>query len=397
MQNLTKSQSIKVVMALMVGYSCVYMDKNMISTAVIPIATQFKLAPTQTGLIMSAFFLGYSLMQIPGGWLADKIGAKKVLMISLGLISLFSFLFGMVSMLMLFMLIRFFAGVGHGGYPASCSKSVAKNFRKEDRTLIQSLILSTSGIGGILAFAIGSNIIAINWRYAYLFLGTLFFIALVLVACFVPADTLAKQAQEEHITYTSRSFKSIITDKNVVILFVTMLFLNITFYGSMSWLPTYLTQTYHLNIQSAGYILTANSLAQVFGTIVTGYLLTKYFLGKEKSYILGIAIVMAVLIIGLITINNLIISAILVVLIGTLSVASFCTVFTWPHKLFHEEQIGSVIGIVNTGGTLGGFIAPMLLGALIELNDGSFTLAFGFLAVAIVAAGILAGFVQNHK
>lgn len=397
MQNLTKSQSIKVVIALMVGYSCVYMDKNMISTAVIPIATQFKLAPTQTGLIMSAFFLGYSLMQIPGGWLADKIGAKKVLMISLGLISLFSFLFGMVSMLMLFMLIRFFAGVGHGGYPASCSKSVAKNFRKEDRTLVQSLILSTSGIGGILAFAIGSNIIAVNWRYAYIFLGTLFFIALVLVALFVPSDAVLKQDKDERINYSSRSFKSIITDKNVVILFITMLFLNITFYGSMSWLPTYLTQTYHLSIQSTGYILTANSIAQVIGTILTGYLLSKYFVGKEKSYVLALAIVMAVLIIGLITINNVVIGAILVTLIGTLAIATFCTIFTWPHKLFDEEQIGSVIGIVNTGGTLGGFVAPMLLGALIEVDHGAFTLAFGFLAIAIVAAGILAGFVQNNE
>ncbi|WP_411835292.1 hypothetical protein [Peribacillus frigoritolerans] len=52
--------------ALMAGYSMIYMDKNMISTAIIPIAEQFHLTTSQTGLIMSLFFLGYSLMQIPG-------------------------------------------------------------------------------------------------------------------------------------------------------------------------------------------------------------------------------------------------------------------------------------------------------------------------------------------
>lgn len=395
MQNLTKSQSIKVVIALMVGYSCVYMDKNMISTAVIPIAKQFNLAPTQTGLIMSAFFLGYSLMQIPGGWLADKIGAKKVLMLSLGLISLFSYLFGMVSMLMLFMCIRFCAGVGHGGYPPSCSKSVAKCFSKDRRTLIQSLILSTSGIGGILAFAVGSNIIAINWRYAYVFLGTLFLIAFILVALFIPKDAISKC--DPNGISNNISFKNIITDKNVVILFIAMLFLNITFYGSMSWLPTYLTKTYNLSIQTAGYILTANAIAQVAGTILTGFLLTKFFVGKEKVYVLTLACMIGIMLVALVLIKNVALGAVLVTLIGMLAISTFCTIFTWPHKLFAEDSIGSIIGIVNTGGTFGGFLAPMLLGALIEAGQGSFTLAFSFLAFAIIVSGILACFVKNDK
>ena len=237
-KELSKGASIKLVIALMAGYSMVYMDKNMISTAIIPIAKQLDFAPSQTGMIMSMFFLGYSLMQIPGGWLADKIGAKKVLMISLGMISLFSFLFGTVSSLMLFFCIRFFAGIGHGGYPPSCSKSVAENFPQEKRTLVQSCILSTSGIGGILAFTLGANLIANNWRYAYLALGSLFLLALVLVALFVPkTEPVAKEAKVK----SSVSFKEMILNKDVIILFIAMLFLNITYYGSMSWLPSYLT------------------------------------------------------------------------------------------------------------------------------------------------------------
>lgn len=72
-----KGKSTVLILTLMFGYSMVYMDKNMISTAIIPIAAKFSLDTGQTGLIMSFFFLGYSLMQIPGGWLADKIGSKK--------------------------------------------------------------------------------------------------------------------------------------------------------------------------------------------------------------------------------------------------------------------------------------------------------------------------------
>lgn len=44
----------------------------------------------------------------------------------------------------------------------------------------------------------------------------------------------------------------------------------------------------------------------------------------------------------------------------------FTTLFTCPHKLFASKQIGSSIGIINTGGTLGGFLAPLILGFIIK-------------------------------
>ncbi|MEV3164205.1 MFS transporter [Paenibacillus larvae] len=176
------------IFALMAGYSMVYMDKNLVSTAIIPLADEFNLTNSQTGLIMSLFFLGYSIMQIPSGWLADKFGAKKVLMTSLSLISLFSFFFGMGVSLIAFVMIRFFAGVGHAGYPPSCSKTIADHFPKEKRTFVQSLILSTSGIGGILAYTLGAQLIASNWKVGYFVLGMLFAVAMLCVFLFVPND-----------------------------------------------------------------------------------------------------------------------------------------------------------------------------------------------------------------
>lgn len=87
--NTTQKNTIGIVLSLMVGYSIIYMDKSMISTAIIPISSEFNLDSAQTGRIMSFFFLGYSLMQIPSGWIADKIGAKKVLMLSMILVAIF--------------------------------------------------------------------------------------------------------------------------------------------------------------------------------------------------------------------------------------------------------------------------------------------------------------------
>lgn len=386
-----KSQTGTIV-ALMFGYSMVYMDKNMVSTAIIPIAKQLNLTASKTGLIMSAFFLGYSLMQIPGGWLADKIGPKKVLMLSLGIISLFSYAFGMVSSLMLFMCIRFFAGVGHGGYPPSCTKTVALNFPQKKRTSVQSLILSTSGIGGILAFTIGANIIAVNWRYAYLVLGTLFLIAALLVWRFIPDTEFVaseKVEQREKI-----NLKQVITDRNVLILFLSMFLINLMLYGIMSWNPTYMQTKFNLSMSTLGTVLTLNSIFTMLATMFSGVLLTKLFLGKEKLFLLGATVICAGLIIGFVNAPSLPIAMILLFLSSMVSYASFTAIFTWPHKIMSESVIGSAIGVINTGGTLGGFFAPMVIGGIVEAANGSFTGAFIFIAIASLLSGIFAQFVK---
>lgn len=385
--------SVGLIFTLMAGYSMIYMDKSMISTAVLPITKDFNLDAGQTGMIMSFFFLGYSLMQIPGGWLADKIGAKKVLMLSLAIISLFSFAFGTVSRLLLFLVIRFLAGIGHGGYPPSCSKSIADNFPQERRTFIQSLILSTSGIGGILAFTLGANLINANWRYAYLALGTLFAVALILVVFFVPNQVPSQAASHK----SSLGFTQVITNRNVLVLCLAMLLLNFLLYGNMSWLPSFLAQKFTLNIQTIGYLLAVNAIFQTLATMFAGILLSKLFLGKERVFIIGATVISALLIIAFVISNHLILSMIFLILVSIVSVAAFTAIFTWPHKIMDPSSIGSSIGVINTGGTLGGFLAPMILGQLIKAANGSFTVAFGFMAVASLLCGVTIIGVKKEK
>ena len=56
------------------------------------------------------------------------------------------------------------------------------------------------------------------------------------------------------------------------------------------------------------------------------------------------------------------------------------TVIALPTKVLHESQIGTGIGMVNLGGQIAGFIAPMVMGFLVSAS-GSFDTAFGFLIV----------------
>lgn len=54
-----------------------YLDRMVMSVAIPYIGMEFSLTPVEMGFVMSAFFAGYALCQIPGGILADKFGDRK--------------------------------------------------------------------------------------------------------------------------------------------------------------------------------------------------------------------------------------------------------------------------------------------------------------------------------
>jgi nitrate/nitrite transporter NarK len=68
----------------------------------------------------------------------------------------------------------------------------------------------------------------------------------------------------------------------------------------------------------------------------------------------------------------------------------FATIFALPHKVFSKNNIGLAIGVINLGGMIGAFLAPMVMGYLIETFNGSFTSAFVYLIICAVLTIIAA-------
>lgn len=394
----SKRREIGMILSLMAGYSMVYMDKLMVSTAILPMREELGFSTSQAGLIMSFFFLGNSILQIPGGWLTDKIGSKKTLILSTTLMAIFALAFGSVSSLILFMAIRFSAGIGHCGYPPGCSKAVSDNFPKERRTMVQAMLLSTSGIGGLLAATLGTSLINLNWRYGYYMLAGLFLLSCLLICIFVPEREVntSSEATEEVVKIR---FKEVITNRNVLVLSFIMMLLNFIGHGSMAWLPTYLSNKFSVDLKTIGTVLGINAIFTMFATMIAGVLLSKLFLGKEKLFIALSALLVAVLYAAFPFLNSLVIVALCNILISVLFIGPFIAVFTWPHKMMPPEIIGTAIGIINTGGMIGGFLGPMVLGELIDFSEGSFVIVYLLLSFVTVlcALAVLGVKVPNNQ
>src|SRR3954449_11868301 len=117
MQNgLVKNNKRHMILGLLFLAWCLsYLDRMAMNVGIVEIAKDFNLSPSALGVVLSSFFAGYALMQVPGGWLADKYGSRKIVVVSIIFWSIFTVLTGFAGSLISMIMIRFLFGIGEGG------------------------------------------------------------------------------------------------------------------------------------------------------------------------------------------------------------------------------------------------------------------------------------------
>jgi len=381
-----KSRSLMIFL-LFVGYAVVYIDKTVIGFALLPIEKEFNLKPEQLGYITGVFFLAYSLFQIPAGWLNDRVGFKKVLILSLFMLGGFALCFGLLGFgFGLLVAFRFLAGVGHSGYPTSCAKAVVANFPLEQRTFAQSILLSSAGLamtaGPLIAVY---SLDSLGWRGSFSMLGILAFVIAICIVIFVPKSP---QALTPKPASASGCYRALLRNPIVLLLFVSIFCINIPSYGLMAWLPKYLVQQRGMSLDISGLVVATGGLGIWISSLVTGWLVGRYMQGKEPKVVFFSSMLSALCIWMVYTTTSALTAGLFLFLGYIFLMASFVTVFTLPMKRLPADVMGAAMGIINTGGTLGGFVAPIAMGYLITVTQSYFS-TFIFLALAMVVSGLV--------
>lgn len=377
------SKRLQMIGLLLFGYTIVFIDKTVIGFALLPIEKEFNLSPQQLGYITGIFFLTYSCFQIPAGWLNDRFGYKKILVTSLLLLGLFAVCFGLLGVsLGLLLLFRALAGMGHAGYPASCAKAVVSNFKPAQRTFAQSILLSSAG----LAMTIGPVLAvwALNhfgWHHSFVTLGLIACLVALLIVVIIPGQNISRA------NLMAVKQPSVFKNKTLLLLFASVFCVNIPNYGMMAWLPKFLVQNLNMPVSVSGYIIAFGGFGIWLSSLITGWLVGKYFEGKEVRVIMSCAAIGAACILAIFYMTSPL-SAALFLFVGQVCLmATFVTVYTLPMKRLPDNTMGSAMGFINTGGTLGGFVSPVIIGYLVNAT-GSFHSAFIFLSVAMLCAGL---------
>ena len=136
-----------------------YFQRVNISIAGDSIMKDFHLTQTQMGTVFSAFGLGYTLFQVPGGMLADRFGPRRVLGCAMATWCIFTFLSGMIggislltglSVLNALIALRFIFGIFQAPMFPTSTRTVTNWFPISERARANGLAFSGVSIGSFL-------------------------------------------------------------------------------------------------------------------------------------------------------------------------------------------------------------------------------------------------------
>jgi len=387
-----------------------YLDRMVMTVAIPYIAKDFSLSPVEVGAVMSAFFFGYALFQIPGGLLADRFGPRRMATTGIAWWTGFTVLTGFMSSLSPMLLIRALFGVGEGVFPASSWRMIANWFPVKERSTANGIMMSSNFFGPAIAPLFVVAIMgAWGWRSVFYSLcvpGLIIIFLLYKYATNTPeemknispeelAEIRDQGASVQAGPARTVSFGRILRAPIAWQCFLIWFFFDIAFWGFLSWVPSYLVKERGYTMVQMGITASIPFFAGTLGLILGGWFSDKFFPTKRAMYVC-----VANIIAGACVYLTYHASADMVLPVmsaaGLIIGVAFGAIWGLPMTVMPKEAMGAASGFINMAGQIAGFIAPLLLGFLIQ-KTGNYYTAFMVLASAPVVAGLLATTVRKTE
>jgi sugar phosphate permease len=389
-------------------YLITYLDRVNISTAAPVISKEFGFDKITMGAIFSAFVWAYALFQVPGGWLADRFGARNVLTIIVGYWSAMTAATAAATGAVSFIAIRFLFGMGEAGAFPSATRAMQLWYPREERGLVQGLTHSASRLGAAIAPPLVVLIITtLSWRWVFYISGMIGIVWAVwwyLAYRNLPEEhglvnraELARirgvgadgEINEAHIERKAASvpWGTLIRSPNMWAIMCAYFTYVYCLYIFLTWLPSYLVDARHFTLLKVGIFASLPLFAGVIGDTAGG-LATDWLLKKTGNTKLARR---SVAIVGLLGCAIFIVPAALTddayVAVYCLTAAMFfleCTIGpAWSVPMdTGGKYSGTVSGMMNMAGNFGGAMSPLVFGVLAQY--GNWQAPFVIAAVLLV-------------
>lgn len=388
-----------ILLVLFLGWIVSYIDRIALNLGLLQIGDDLSLDASQLGVVLSSFFVGYALMQIPGGWLADRFGSRKVIVVAVLFWSLFTALTGLVWSLPSLLFIRFLFGIGEGAFPSASTKAISEYFPKGQRIKAQSTMFSSSAVGSAIAPIICSALLVwMGWRNLFLVISLLGIVILVLfILCTRNSGRYAHQDGLEEADKTNkRDYRQILQNPYLWKVLLIFFFINITNWGLLSWMPSYLMKVQGVDLKSVGLLSALPMVFATVGMIISGRIIHK--IGPNSKFGVIIGSLMMGIMLYLISITSKL-TLIIVYQCFAFTFGSFVNAFilTVPHRVMKQQVVGTAFGIINFGGQVAGILSPVIMGSLIATSGGSYKSAFLFLMVSCLIGAAVALLLPSSK
>jgi MFS family permease len=353
---------------------------------------EFGLNNTKLGLIISALTLG-GLLQAPVGNLVDRIGAKWIFVVAVGVTAGGIALIGVWPSYPMLLALATVSGIGQAGFhPADYS--LIDSVADPDAQGRAFSIHTFSGFAGfaVAPLVVGALAALTNWRIALGVVGgvgVLYAVfSTVALAPVYRRKAETDSAHEREADPDDTSFLSVRRQPGLLVMVGFFVLMSFAVKGIQGFTPVLAIDGFGLPESVGGSLLTVYFALGSLGVLVGGFLADRY----DPSRVIagGLAMGASTLVVtasGLIPISAL-------SLVVAFALIGFCISLVFPSRdrLVTEHSaagsLGRSFGIVFTGGTVGGLVGPVVLGAVGDAT--TITLSFVLIGGCYLLAATLA-------
>ena len=415
---------------LALGVLVNYFDRVNLSVSQAALVDTFHISFFTFGLLSAAYNWTYALCQLPVGVLLDRFGVRRIGRVSTLLWSLASFAAAIAPGLGAFFGARLLLGVGEAPtFPAN-AKAIGKWFPATERSFATSIFDSAAKFASAIGVPlIGLLLLRVGWRWSFAATGLVSLLYFLLFFLFYrdpeedpnlslaernyiqpPPSLLSTPASYSPDPFWSRPIppkriplRSLLVEPKVLGLAIGFGSYNYIFYLLLTWLPSYLSHTFGMDLRRSFLYtglpwLFATATDMFVGGWLADWLIKQgYNANRVRQTILIGGTACGLGLLGAAHAHTPTVALLWISLsIGGLAAAAPVG-WSIPSLIAPSGSVGAVGGIINFSNQISGIVAPILTGYLIAIT-GTFAWAFavaaGYLLVGILSYIVLLGRIE---
>jgi AAHS family 3-hydroxyphenylpropionic acid transporter len=373
---------------------CEGIDLQAAGVAAAGIGAEFKPTPDQFGTFFSASTFGLFLGAVIGGRVADSIGRKRVLVVSIGLFGLFSLLTSFAMDVPSLIAARALTGLGLGGALPMLLALVTETSTAKQQSASVTTVYAAMPLGGAGASLLSLLMAAPHWRVIFIVGGVIPLVLAPLMAVSLPESAAFRRAKEASAsraeapsgTLKAGSFFALFADGRAGrtgLLWASSFLELLLLYLLLNWLPTLLVSDGFTRVQAAGAQIGFN-LGGVFSAVLIGYLLG----GRLRNAAIIVTFVaLPILLVALAKSPSqfpAVASAVFLLGCGVLAAQAF--LYALAPVAYPTRIRGMGVGAAVAVGRIGSIVGPKLGGSLKAAGHGPSQLLMDLLPIVIVGS-----------
>ena len=268
------NKSIIIFFAFAFGFFLSNLLRSITATLTPVLTNDFDLSAGNLGLLAGGYFIGFSIMQIPLGFLLDKHGPKKIISSFLLIAIVGTISFALAKNFSGLLISRIFIGVGVSACMMGPLTGYRVWFAEKYQQRANSWMLMFANLGFVFStLPVQILLPIIGWRWIFVLISILILLSIILIVLFIPSWN---QNKENNQSKNEMKFTEIWTNKFFISL-IPLAFFN---YGGVMAIQTLWAGPWMLNVTGYNALQSATGLFSINVIMLIAYFIWGYILPK---------------------------------------------------------------------------------------------------------------------